>query len=116
MFAGENGVVPSGRIMRETGSWGVMVTIGKKDDQEIIVNECGMFPPDEDTIMSDKLGSVGVSCGTTINMGNFESARIDCWCTMASPEDKVEESYDTCYKFVTGKISAYGKKMRDQRQ
>jgi hypothetical protein len=104
MFAWENGVIPSGRIRRESGSWGfvVMYKVGTKE--EVLINNCGTFPPTEEAVMPEEMGSVGCSCGTTINMGNYESARVDCWCTLPCKTTEVDDVYDKCYDFVTQKV------------
>ena len=60
--------------------------------------------------MSDQMGSVGMSCGVTINMKNFESARIDCWVTLPSKEEEMEAAYQRCYDFASNKVKAYAEK------
>ena len=110
MFAWENGVVPNGRIKRESGSWGFMVVYKSYgSEEEILVNECGTFPPDEEAVMADQVGSTGMSCGTTINMGNYESARVDCWCSLPCTEESVEEQHKKCYDFVTKKVEEFSR-------
>lgn len=45
---------------------------------------------------------VGVSIGTTLNMGDYESLRVDVWLT---DEVKEEESIQRAYERITGIVS-----------
>jgi hypothetical protein len=106
MYTWDN-VATLNRVRREHGSWGLIVTHkkgGKNGTETILVNECGTFPLTEETRMAEKLGSVGISRGTTINMKNFESARVDCWCSLPCAEENVNEVYEKCYDFVTDRV------------
>lgn len=110
MYAWDDGVVNCGKIKREIGSWGLMVThkTGGKTGREVIeVNECGTLPIPEEVRMSEQMGSVGMSCGITINMKNFESARVDCWVTLPCKEEDMAAGYDRCYDFASKKVQAY---------
>ena len=110
MYAWDDGVVACGKVKREIGSWGLVVTHktgGKTGKETIEVNECGTLPIPEEVRMSDQMGSVGMSCGITINMKNFESARVDCWVTLPCKEDEMEAGYQRCYDFASQKVKAY---------
>jgi len=110
MFTWEGGVVPTGRIRRESGSWGFIAILkrsGNNAGEELLVNECGSIPPEEDAMDGEQVGSTGMSCGTTINMKNYESVRVDCWCTLPCTESTVDEQYQKCYSFVTKKVGEY---------
>jgi hypothetical protein len=118
MYAWENGVVSCGKIRRELGSWGLIVVhkkSGKNGVEVIEVNECGTIPLEEDVRMPDQMGSVGVSCGQTINMKNYESARVDCWVTLPCKESEMDTCYQRCLDFASGKVQAYSAKKLEER-
>jgi hypothetical protein len=118
MYAWDNGLVDAGRIRREMGSWGIIVTrrVGGKNGREWLeTNECGTFPLEEDVRMSSQLGSVGLSCGVTINMNNFASARIDCWCSVPCKEEELDACYQKCHTFVSKKVEEYAAKKIEER-
>lgn len=56
------------------------------------------------------IGNVKVkySTGRTLNMGNFESVRIDVGLEMVVKDDStvVEETYESIKKFVDGRVEA----------
>ena len=116
MFIWESDSSDFGRVRREQGVWGCVV-IGKESGVEsILENECGSFPlPEEEILMSEKTGSVGMSCGLTVNMGNYESARVDCWLTLPCTEESADESCKKCMDFVTKKVSEKAKKYRKEK-
>ena len=47
---------------------------------------------------------VGCGMGLTINMGNFESRRVDAWVTLPCTEDSADDTYDKCHAFVSKKV------------
>ena len=104
-----------GRVRREQGCWGLMVTVGKKDASVIVKNETGTFPMKEEVKMPEQLGAVGVSCGTTINMKNYESARVDCWCSLPCAEGDMEATYNKCHEFVAARVHAESAKQIEKR-
>lgn len=118
MYAWDNGVISTGRIRREMGSWGLCVVRkfgGKNGRESIEVNDCGTIPLSEEVRMADSLGSVGVSCGLTINMKNFESARVDCWVTLPCKEEDMEECFQKCHEFAASKVSEAAAKKLEER-
>ena len=118
MYAWDNGLISSGKIKREQGSWGMMVVLfpkGSKGPEVIDKNICGTIPVEEGVVMPEALGSVGMSCGTTINMGNFSSARVDCWITLPCKEEDMEDAYQRCHDFVTGKVEQESQRLVEDR-
>ena len=110
MYVWETDFPVYGRVRREHGSWGIMVVM-KCDwensgtrTEKVVRNECGTILLREEVRMAKSLGSVGASCGMTINLGNYESARVDVWKTMPCESDAAEETYKDCYAFVSGKV------------
>ena len=50
-------------------------------------------------------GTVGTAWGMSINMGGFQSARIDCWATLPATPKSAKKEHKKCLKFVLGKVS-----------
>lgn len=48
---------------------------------------------------------VRVGAGVTINLGNFESLRIDCAVTIPCSRDRLDEAYEIASEFVVEKIN-----------
>jgi len=59
---------------------------------------------------SSEKGSCGFSCGLTINMGNYESARCDAWLTLPCTEEDADEVHQKCLKFVSAKVQEKAEK------
>ena len=51
-----------------------------------------------------KSGMVGSSCGLTVMLGGFQSARIDCWLSLPSTVPEFRKVHKTCEKFVFEKV------------
>ena len=64
----------------------------------------------EDTVLTrefadnEPIAQVKVGAGLTLNLGNFESLRIDCHVTIPCSRDDLDEAYDTASQFVSDKI------------
>lgn len=57
------------------------------------------------TTSDRKAGTVGVSFGVTLNMENYESARIDCWLTDTIGEKETQEqAVDRVFKVVENEV------------
>jgi len=122
MYVWESGAESIGRVRREHGTWGVMVTM-KRDwyndgnrFERVTVNEGGTCLLPEEVRMAPQLGSVGASCGYTINLGNYESARVDVWKTLPCKPEDADETYDECYQFVSGKVGELVVQIRNDAQ
>jgi hypothetical protein len=106
-----------GRMRRELGVWACVIILrnNKTKEEVFLKNECGAFPLPEEMRMAEKTGSVGCSCGLTINMGNFESVRVDSWLTLPCTEETVEDVYGRCRAFVATKIEQESSKHIEKR-
>jgi len=49
-------------------------------------------------------GLVGSSCGLTVILGGFQSARIDCWLALPSDTRRFRDVHKRCESFVYGKV------------
>jgi len=79
-----------------------------------ITNEVGAEPVPED-VSPEQTVTVGLSRGLTVNLGNYESARIDCWCSRPCKAGEEEQAYEKCYEFVTGKIKDAVSKLKKRK-
>lgn len=68
------------------------VTKGKSSDQRPLKQ--GVPNDHSRKHLSDHTPVVGVSIGTTLNMGDYESLRVDTWLTdEVQPNETVEQAY-----------------------
>jgi hypothetical protein len=68
------------------------------------VNQSGTFP-EEDYLMADALGSCGTGMGVTVNMGDFESARVDVWVTLPCKPDGLDATFKKCKDWTQQKLN-----------
>ena len=52
-----------------------------------------------------EVAHVGVSAGMTVNLGNFESLRIDCTVRLPCLPEDIDATYEVAAEFVSTKIS-----------
>ena len=108
MFVFE-GVPITEKLRREVGTWGRMVTVsrrnGRMKDEEVKKNEAGTVPAANEVREAAQTGSVGTSRGLTLNLGDYQSARIDVWVTMPTDVEAVEETYRKCVAFAEDKVA-----------
>lgn len=104
------GAPTSARIRRDIGVWHVtvFVKLRSKLTQSIeefeMKNENGTVPTDTKEVLGDVLGSVGTSRGMTVNLGNYESARLDIWITLPTTQEDVDKNYEFCEHFAETKL------------
>lgn len=48
---------------------------------------------------------VGVQFGSTINLGNFEGARIDIWCKVPAYREEMEQAYQFAKNFADERMN-----------
>jgi hypothetical protein len=95
-------------VRRGNAEVGVSVTEGKGKDEK--VDEKRVEVPVPPGVLP--VGSVGQSFGMTINLGNFESGRVDGWATMpVLPEGELEKvlpafskAWETCSAWLNEKV------------
>jgi hypothetical protein len=64
-----------------------------------------------------KVTEVGVTLGMTLNIGNFESMRIDAECKMMlEPEDTPESAYSAAWAHVQNQIREHAKVIREKQK
>lgn len=84
---------------RKNGKWGVVVA-GKR---KTIKSDGGIL---EVAIKKDVFAEVGTSRGMTINIGNYESVRVDVWVSLPCERGKEEEAYQEARNFTMQKLLA----------
>lgn len=66
-------------------------------------------------IPDDRLAKVGASCGLTINLGDYQSARIGVWAEMPCDKDATKETYDRVLASITDRLTAEVEKIKQYR-
>jgi hypothetical protein len=70
---------------------------------------------EEDTIAVHSFittpAEIGVTLGGTINLGNFESARLDITCKIPAYREEIAEAYEYAFKFADERLNEQLKKM-----
>lgn len=49
---------------------------------------------------------VGITYGSTINLGNYEAARIDVWCKIPTYREEMSEAFEFVKKFADEKMKS----------
>lgn len=56
---------------------------------------------------------VGANIGTTINMGDYESLRIDCWLTdFVGEKESYPEAFKRIFDIVTSEVESLAKQLK----
>lgn len=74
------------------------VTKGTSKEQEVIKKGV----PNDPSRKKDSVSTVGVSIGLTLNMGDYESLRVDTWLTDTVKDNETQEA---AYERVTKVVS-----------
>lgn len=98
------------KSLSERAEENTTVTKGKSSSQTTL--KSGVPNDHSRKHLSDENPVVGVSIGTTLNMGDYESLRVDVWLTDTVNEDEtVQQAYERVVSVVdetlNGVISQY---------
>ena len=86
------------KSLSETAKENATVTKGTSKEQEVVKQG---IPTDLHTKQKSLRPTVGVSIGSTINMGDYQSLRADVWLTDEVAEDETtEQTYARVTKIV----------------
>ena len=103
---------------RQNGSGGLTVSLvnSMNKTEKVIVEEDFEVPLKRD--IKGSPAQVGASAGLTINLGNYESARIDCWLSVPCTADdkEIADTYEAVSEFVEGKVAAQRAAMRGMKK
>jgi len=83
------------------------VHIAHVDNKEKVVvaeKETLVYAPAPTAIPKDKLASVTLGGGMTINLGNYQSAKVSVYLTLPSHVDSIDETYEKAKEWVSEKI------------
>ena len=83
------------KSLTQTAEENTNVTIGTSKEQTTLKEGT---PRDMHTIQKPLCKTVGISIGSTINMGEYQSLRADVWLT---DEVQYNETFDQAYERVT---------------
>lgn len=89
-------------LVSETASGSVVVEKGKKDSMKVTMDTEEIVHPG---IIGSQL-TLEVGGGQTVNLGNYESARIDVRIRMPCSKDTLEETYEFATEWVGGKLES----------
>ena len=56
-------------------------------------------------------GVAGTSAGITLNLGNFQTARFDCWVTLPCKASAASDTFHKCVDFVNEKLGEEAQKI-----
>lgn len=79
-----------------------------------IVNKEDIMPNNE-IIPPDRLARVGVGCSLTLNLGNFQSARVLIYVELPGDKDKLDEIHQQAMNFAQKKLTEEVQKIVDWR-
>lgn len=86
------------KSLEVTAKENTSATIKNKDGQNTLKQG---VPNDHSVKHLGDTPIVGISIGTTINMDNYESLRVDCWLTdKVHTEETTEQAYDRIIKIA----------------
>lgn len=84
--------------LKEQAEKNAQVTQGTKDNQRVLKKG---VPNDHSRKHLSETPTVGVSIGSTLNMENYESLRVDVWLSDSVHEDEtIEQAYQRVVKTV----------------
>lgn len=100
------------------------VTLKKGGDPEEVIKEGTPLDHEEkhqakeegkiETTNVKRVQRVGMSKGCTINMGDYQSFRVDCWVVdEVQSEESIEEAYDRLSEVIDKQIDLEVEKMND---
>ena len=91
------------KSLSEQAEENTQVTKGTRNNQTVLKK--GVPNDHSPKHMPSEVPVVGVSIGSTINMENYESLRVDVWLTDAvKPNETVEQAYQRVIKTVDSTV------------
>ena len=107
--------------VRENGMWYLSVEKKRSKEEYVQVkSEEGVTmevkPKGGVNIMAKKDSSLSMKLGLTLNLGNYESARIDVGATVPTPEGEMDEKYDEMKEYLSGKLNKEIEEIRNPKE
>lgn len=99
---------PKKKMVLAGGKLGVVSPAGNKE--EVIKTQKG--------IPEDKLVRVGASVGLTLNLGNYQTARVSCWVELPTKDTPkgIETKFKEAFEIVDKKLSEEVGKIDEERK
>ena len=99
------------KSLAEKAEENTSVTKGTSKNQEVLKEG---VPNDHSRKHLEQAPVVGVSIGTTLNMGDYESLRVDTWLTdRVRDNETVEQAYDRVVQVVDSTLQRIVSQYRD---
>lgn len=84
-------IKPKKLEVKEAPKVNVQASVGTKSNQKVIKEGTPLEHSKMHNINKNDARTVGVNIGATVNMGDFNSLRIDCWATDYLKENETHE-------------------------
>ena len=94
-----------GKVITKQEVVGKMSTV-TKDGNNIVIDQQETTEVVDNVIVDEPMANVGVKLGTTENMGEFQSRRVDVSIHMPSKTDKksLDKTFKKCFKWCVKKL------------
>lgn len=95
----------TGEVITKTQAIGTMST-STKDGNNIVIDQQETTEVVDEVIVDGPMANVGVKVGTTENLGDFQSRRVDVSLYMPSKTDKksLDKTFKKCFKWCIKKL------------
>jgi hypothetical protein len=82
------------------------VATSKKEDGEYVLHKTEAEEISKPQVFPEKeMLKITINCGKTINLGNYESARVDISITVPTTKDSLEDAYEFATSWVDNKMA-----------
>ena len=103
------------KILKKVAEDNTKVTTKKGRDPEKVIEE---GKPLDHALKQDpkniEMDKIGLSKGVTVNLGDFQSVRVDCWLTTSLENgENTQQALDRIGKEIDGRIELEVNKVRD---
>ena len=85
----------------------VRLTAGKVDDEEAVTEKLEVKP------FLTEVATVSVKAGATINLGNYESARVDVMLSIPCYIEEIDSVYEQAKDWVDTRVSKKYKELKE---
>lgn len=107
--------MPFGEEIRENGMWYLSV---QKRGEEARTEEGVLMEPRKKGVkkMAKKECSLSMKLGLTLNLGNYQSARVDVGATVPTTEEDMDDKYDEMMTYISEKLNGEIEKIRAKKE
>lgn len=103
------------KILKKVAEKNVKVVTKKGSEPEKVVKE-GM--PLDHALKHDPLDlkeKIGMSKGVTVNLGDYQSVRVDCWLTTSQENgENIQQTYNRISEIITDRIALEVTQVRNE--